>query len=156
MIRRDLPEVLAIERGSFEFPWSEEEFIRVLRQRGCIGRVAEDQKGIAGFMVYELSWRCLEVLNFAVAEDVRRRGVGRAMADDLKRRLSIQRRSRLVTHVREGNLPAQLFWRSQGLRAVMPIIRDRFDNGEDAYRFVYWVPGATVINRISSFLSPNP
>ena len=31
MIRRDMPEVLAIEHASFEFPWCEEEFLRVLR-----------------------------------------------------------------------------------------------------------------------------
>jgi len=39
MIRRDMPEVLDIESGSFEFPWSEEDFIRCLRQRNCIGMV---------------------------------------------------------------------------------------------------------------------
>ena len=37
MIRRDMPEVLAIEHASFEYPWCEEEFLRVLRQRNCIG-----------------------------------------------------------------------------------------------------------------------
>ena len=41
MIRRDMPEVLQIERTSFEYPWSEEDFIRCLRQRNCIGMVAE-------------------------------------------------------------------------------------------------------------------
>ena len=41
MIRRDMPEVLDIERDSFEFPWSEEDFMRCLRQRNCIGMVAE-------------------------------------------------------------------------------------------------------------------
>ena len=30
MIRRDMPEVLEIERKSFEFPWFEEDFIRCL------------------------------------------------------------------------------------------------------------------------------
>ena len=41
MIRRDMAEVLEIERAAFEFPWFEEEFIRCLRQRNCIGMVAE-------------------------------------------------------------------------------------------------------------------
>ena len=30
MIRRDMPEVLDIEQCGFEFPWSEEDFIRCL------------------------------------------------------------------------------------------------------------------------------
>jgi ribosomal-protein-alanine N-acetyltransferase len=54
MIRRDMPEVLAIEHASFEYPWCEEEFLRVLRQRNCIGMVAEQGERIVGFMVYEL------------------------------------------------------------------------------------------------------
>ena len=33
MIRRDMPTVLSIEESSFEFAWSEEEFIRCLRQQ---------------------------------------------------------------------------------------------------------------------------
>lgn len=39
MIRRDMQEVLEIEKSGFEFPWSEEDFIRCLRQRNCIGMV---------------------------------------------------------------------------------------------------------------------
>ena len=41
MIRRDMSDVLEIENNSFEFPWFEEDFIRCLRQRNCIGMVAE-------------------------------------------------------------------------------------------------------------------
>ena len=54
MIRRDMAEVLAIEADSFEYPWSEDDFIRCLRQRNVIGMVAELDDRIVGFMVYEL------------------------------------------------------------------------------------------------------
>ena len=37
LIRRDMDEVLSIEQGSFEYPWTEEEFLCCLRQRNCIG-----------------------------------------------------------------------------------------------------------------------
>ena len=33
MIRRDMAEVLDIEGQCFEFPWSEDDFVRCLRQR---------------------------------------------------------------------------------------------------------------------------
>ena len=33
MIRRDMPEVLHTEQQSFEFAWTEEDFLRCLRQR---------------------------------------------------------------------------------------------------------------------------
>ena len=73
MIRRDMPEVLSIEKSSFEFPWSEEDFIRCLRQRNCIGMVAEYDERVVGFMIYELHKDQLHVLNFSVRPDIRRR-----------------------------------------------------------------------------------
>ena len=73
MIRRDMPEVLAIEHASFEYPWCEEEFLRVLRQRNCIGMVAEHGERIVGFMIYELHRNKIQVLDFATHFDFRRR-----------------------------------------------------------------------------------
>ena len=49
MIRRDMTEALAIEADSFEFPWCENDFLRCLRQRNCIGMVAEHNDRIVGF-----------------------------------------------------------------------------------------------------------
>ena len=112
MIRRDMPEVLQIEQGSFEFPWSEEDFIRCLRQRNCIGMVAEHDNRIVGFMIYELHKNQLHILNFAVRPDYRRRNVGKQMAEKLIGKLSQQRRSRIVLEVRETNLVAQIFFKN--------------------------------------------
>ena len=54
MIRRDMPAVLGIENSCFEFAWNEDDFIRCLRQRNCIGMVAEEDEQVVGFMIYEL------------------------------------------------------------------------------------------------------
>ena len=133
MIRRDMAEVLEIENESFEFPWSEEEFIRCLRQRNCIGMVADCDDKVVGFMVYELHKTRLHILNFAVARSWRRRGIGRKMAGKLVGKLSSQRRTRIVLEVRETNLDAQIFFRAQGFRAVN-VLRDFYeDTTEDAY-----------------------
>ena len=133
MIRRDMPEILEIEENSFEFPWSDEDFIRCLRQRNCIGMVGEVDDQIVGFMIYELHKTRLHVLNFAVRPDCRRRGVGMQMAEKLLSKLSFQRRNRILLEVRETNLDAQLFFRSVGFRAVS-VLRDFYDDTiEDAY-----------------------
>jgi [ribosomal protein S18]-alanine N-acetyltransferase len=133
MIRRDMPDVLEIERHSFEFPWFEDDFIRCLRQRNCIGMVAEHAERVVGFMIYELHKTRLHVLNFAVAADVRRRGVGRQMIDKLVGKLSSQRRTRISLEVRETNLPAQVFFRQAGFRATT-VLREFYDDSpEDAY-----------------------
>jgi [ribosomal protein S18]-alanine N-acetyltransferase len=133
MIRRDMAEVLEIENESFEFPWSEEEFIRCLRQRNCIGMVADCDDKVVGFMVYELHKTRLHILNFAVGRSRRRQGIGRKMAGKLVGKLSAQRRTRIVLEVRETNLDAQIFFRAQGFRAVN-VLRDFYeDTTEDAY-----------------------
>ena len=74
MIRRDMPEVLQAEQESFEYAWTEEDFLRCLRQRNCIGMVAERGEKVVGFMIYELHKSKLHVLNFAVAPSCRRNG----------------------------------------------------------------------------------
>jgi [ribosomal protein S18]-alanine N-acetyltransferase len=133
MIRRDMAEVLDIERGSFEFPWFEEDFIRCLRQRNCIGMVAEHGERVVGFMIYELHKTRLHILNFAVAPEFRHRGVGRQMIDKLLGKLSSQRRVRITLEVRETNLPAQLFFKAAGFRAVTVLRSYYEDSPEDAY-----------------------
>lgn len=137
MIRRDMPAVLAIEEQSFEFAWTEDDFIRCLRQRNCIGMVAEQDEQVVGFMIYELHKNRLHVLNFAVAEEVRRHGVGRAMISKLLSKLSHERRNRIMLEVRETNLDAQLFFKQIGFRAVS-VLRDFYDDtDEDAYVMQY-------------------
>ena len=137
MIRRDMPEVLAIEHANFEYPWCEEEFLRVLRQRNCIGMVAEHGERIVGFMIYELHRTKIHVLDFATHAEFSRRGVGRQMIVKLVGKLSTQRRNRIALYVRETNLQAQLFFRVLGFRA-MEVVREHYpDTGEDAYSMQY-------------------
>ena len=133
MIRRDMPEVLAIERESFEFPWFEEDFIRCLRQRNCIGMVAEHGERVVGFMIYELHKTRLHILNFSVANGVRLRSVGRQMAEKLVSKLSGQRRTRISLEVRETNLAAQLFFKHVGFTATTVLRAYYEDSPEDAY-----------------------
>ena len=128
-----MPEVLDIEGQSFEFPWSEEDFIRCLRQRNCIGMVAEQDDRIVGYMLYELDVKQLHLLNLAVTESARRQGVGAAMVAKLRSKLGWGGRNRIMLRVSEANLPGQMFFKSQGFRAVA-VIKDFYDNGTDAYQ----------------------
>lgn len=139
MTRPHIPQVLATEQESFESPWLEEDFIRCLRQRNCIGRVAEHQDRVVGFMVYELQKNRIHVLNFAVAADFRRKGVGRQMVNNLISKLVTRktRRNRVVLEVTETNLAAQLFFREFGFRAIS-VLRDYYEGTtNDAYVMEY-------------------
>lgn len=137
LIRRDMLEVLEIERANFEFAWSEEEFLCCLRQRNCIGMVAEYNHHVVGFMIYELHKARIQILNFAVKPLAQRMKMGTHMVQRVIDKLSQQRRKEIILEVRETNLPAQLFFKSQGFRAVN-VLRNHFqDTTEDAYLMQY-------------------
>ena len=133
MIRRDMAEVLEIERTSFDHAWSEDDFLRCLRQRNCIGMVAEHDDRVVGFMIYELHKSKLHVLNFAVDPAHRRLAIGTQMAMKLVGKLSSHRRTKITLAVRESNLTAQQFFRSQAFNATKVLRGYYEDSGEDAY-----------------------
>ena len=158
LIRRDMPEVLDIEKQSFEFAWTEEDFLCCLRQRNCIGMVAEYNHRIVGFMIYELHKAKLHVLNFAVDPEFRRQAIGAQMIEKLVDKLSQQRRQEIVLEVRESNLSAQLFFKKMGFKAVL-VLRSHYDDtDESAYvmRFTLQEDDAILLpfapaNRISEY-----
>jgi len=91
----------------------------------------------------------LHVENFAVHPDYRRCGIGTAMVEKLKSKLSPIKRTSLALDVRESNLDAQLFFRHHGFKAVK-VIREAYeDTDEDAYRFAYKI-GTSGLTNISS------
>lgn len=135
MIRRDMPQVLAIEQKSFDIHWTEEDFVNCLRQRNCIGMVAEIELAVVGYMIYQLEKDSLYVLNFAVAPKWRRHRVGESMFATLVKKLSQQRRHTIRLEVRESNIGAQQFYRAMGMRAVKVLREHYIDVGEDAYQF---------------------
>ena len=157
MIRRDMPEVLLAEQESFDYAWTEEDFLRCLRQRNCIGMVAEHGEKVVGFMIYELHKNKLHILNFAVAPSYRRQGIGGQMVAKLIGKLSSHRRTRITLAVRETNLTAQLFFRAQEFRALKVLRGYYEDSGEDAYLMQYRIADDTseetddAVNRIAQY-----
>ena len=135
-MRRDMAEIVALEAASYETPWTEQDFLRCLRQRNCIGFVAVRADEVVGYVVYEMHAASLEVLNLAVAPDCRRQGVGAKLVDKVVSKIYSGRRTRVEVAVREGNLAAQLFLRDSGFKATA-VERGHFDNGEDAYLMSY-------------------
>jgi ribosomal-protein-alanine N-acetyltransferase len=148
MIQSDLVEVLAIEAASHEYPWSGEGFLRRLRRRNCIGKVATcgeygtADHAVIGFALFLLGSRCdIRLLNLAVDPVSRRCGAARGIVDHLKRKLDDRRPDRTVSAwVRETELPGLLFLRSQGFRAT-EVVRGHFtDSGEDAVVMEFRAP----------------
>ncbi len=134
LIRRDMDQIHRIEAEAFEVPWTEDDFLKSLRQRHIIGMVAENQRGdIVGFMIYALQKDRLHIMNFAVDPSSWRRGIGRQMVEKLKAKLSQQRRTVLELVIGERNLRGQLFWRAMGFEAEFVRHTPWEESDEDAY-----------------------
>lgn len=159
MIRRDMPSVLAIERASWEHDahrqptrlLGEEDFIRWLRQRNCIGMVAQSGEQVVGVMVYELQPGSLELLYLTVDPAHRRQGYGTAMIEKLRSKLSDTRRRRLRILVDERNLGGQLFLRALHIPCISTYYGLVDDDGRlpgDVYEFVHRHSSAPAVDRL--------
>ena len=94
--------------------------------------VAEHEDRVVGFMIYELQKARIHVLNFAVAGEHRRHGVGSQMVAKLVAKLSPQRRNRILLSV------ARPTWRrscsSARTDSAVSVLRSYYaDTPEDAY-----------------------
>ena len=144
----DKPAILNIENESFEDPWLEEEFDRVLEFRHVMLYVAEYEDQVVGYSVFELLPNIIHVLNFAVHHRYRRLGVGSQMVAQLLDHLSWQCKWRIMLEIRETNLQAQLFFKHNGFRAIQTL-RDYYGGTtDDAYVFHHCLE-RTLKNRIS-------
>jgi ribosomal-protein-alanine N-acetyltransferase len=118
MVRRDVPEVLELERSGFGEPWTAADIGAAMRSTGCIGTVAEHADRVVAHMVYRLHGKCIELLTLAVLPQYRRASIGTQLLARLASKLHPGRRNRITLQVHERNLPAQLFLRSCGYSAV--------------------------------------
>ncbi len=142
MTRHDMAAVLAIEHSSFEFPWTEEEFLGALKKRNVIGMVAEVghfPSKVVGFMVYELLKGQLKLHDLAVHPARRREGAGRQLVAKLIGKLSDNPngRARITIMVAEDNIDSCLFLRRQGFLAT-EVVPSPYDTSPyDGYLMEY-------------------
>lgn len=143
MIRRDMPDAAAIDADSPD-PWTEPDFHRRLRQRNCLGMVAEYGPWVVGFMVYELHPTSITLLNLTVDPGYRREGIGRQLHDKLAGKLSPGRRVSIDAVVRDDRLDAHLWLRACGYVAS-GVARGHFGDA-DGYRFAWRLPPAPAVD----------
>ena len=121
MIRRDMPEIMTAENLCGGLGWSEEEFLRVLRLRTCIGKVAErgcKEFPVHGFMIYELDRYSFRLLNIGVHPEWQRSGAASAMLNYLKGKIPNNNRTQIIADVPDHLLSAHLFLQSHGFKCT--------------------------------------
>jgi ribosomal-protein-alanine N-acetyltransferase len=113
MVRRDLVDVTALDGLKGGEPWGEEGFLSRLRNRNCIGFVAEAGLAVAGFIVYELHKRHLTILRIGGGIPAMT-----LLARKLVGKLSTHRRTRLVADIDEADDAACMALFDAGLGGV--------------------------------------
>lgn len=132
MTRKDLPEVIAIERASFADPWAMVAFERELENEFSRTPVARDDQGrVVGYAVYWVAGPEYHILNIATRQDMRRRGVGRLLMNRIIAEALRDKVEFIALEVRPSNLAARTLYRKYGFVTVGTRPR-YYHDGEDA------------------------
>ena len=128
----DIENVIAIERASFQFPWSTRFFLDELQVDCARSILAEVDGRIVGYVLFWFLPEEVDIHNIAVHPDFRRKGIGRLLLEQVVDSARRQERLRVTLDVRFSNAPAQNLYRSFGF--VIRGLRKGYysDNGEDA------------------------
>ena len=137
LVYGDLPAVLAIERRSFQTPWSLAMFVLELSKPSgiCLALPTEDGKGLAGYLVCSRYADVWHLMNIAVEPERRRRGVATELMNGLFERAG--EGARFTLEVRTSNTSAIQMYERFGFRPAGHRRRYYHDNGEDA--LIMWL-----------------
>lgn len=116
--RDDLDAVLGLEVVAFADPWTRPAFEAALKEHHARFRVARTAAGVIGYVI---AWFVLdegEIANLAVAPTARRRGVARALLEEIIGEARASRLARLFLEVRESNAAARALYTSRGFEPV--------------------------------------
>lgn len=130
MTGADLPQVAALEAALQPRPWSEQVFRDELDMRNRTYLVAAGPDGIVGFAGLMVVDDEAHVTNLLVAEDSRRRGLGRQLMVALIEIAVSQHARHLTLEVRSTNEAARALYARLGLAPVG--IRPRYYGDDDA------------------------
>lgn len=135
----DLPQVMAIERASFDHPWSDEELRRVLGQaRNCVVVAELPDVAVLGYVIFTTRRRSFNILSCGVHPSFRRRGVGSLLIRAaVVSRIGNDKTKWAEATTHETNLAAQCWLRSLGFWAELVQTDERWG---DSYVFA-WTPG---------------
>ena len=117
MREADVADVVAIERSSYQFPWSEGIFRDCLRV-GYTCRVAAVGKEIAGYGVMSVGAGEAHILNLCIGEPFRCRGLGKRMLTLLVERAAGAGMKEAFLEVRPSNTAAIRLYLAHGFEQV--------------------------------------
>lgn len=117
MTLTDVPDVIAVERASYTFPWSEGVFRDCIRV-GYLCRVVEANGELAGYGIMSYGAGEAHILNICVRADLRGQGIGRKLMLFLLERARAAQMEDVFLEVRPSNPTAIALYASLGFSQI--------------------------------------
>jgi [ribosomal protein S18]-alanine N-acetyltransferase len=114
----DAAALAALHGACFHRGWSEDEFERLLTDRGVVTHRALIGRRLAGFIMSRMIEGEAEILSVAVAAARRNRGLARQLLNLHMRRLAAFGTRTIFLEVDEDNVPARRLYQRAGFHAV--------------------------------------
>ncbi|MEM1263287.1 MAG: ribosomal protein S18-alanine N-acetyltransferase [Pseudomonadota bacterium] len=114
---RDLADVAAIERCSYEFPWSQGVFRDCLLAGYQCLAVDYDER-LAGYGILSIAAGEAHVLNLCVSQTLRGFGFGAALLDAMINRARVSEAERILLEVRPSNAHAIRLYERRGFARI--------------------------------------
>jgi [ribosomal protein S18]-alanine N-acetyltransferase len=139
LVYGDLPAVLAIERRSFQTPWSLAMFVLELSKPSGICLGIGSEAGLSGYLVCSRYADVWHLMNIAITPEDRRQGLAKELMASLFEAAGPG--ARFTLEVRTSNHAAIAMYERFGFRPSGHRRRYYHDNGEDA--LIMWLGRAT-------------
>jgi len=137
MCESDLESVLQVESSSFPRPWTRDHFLAEIQSPFGTPLVAiTPENQLAGYLCLKVVFDEAEILDVAVADPLRGRGLGRLLVEHAIELCRSQEVALLALEVRVSNLAAISLYRQLGFRETGRRKR-YYENGEDAILMDY-------------------
>ncbi len=117
MTQADLDAVAHIEQAVQPFPWTRGNFSDAL-ESGYLCRVAEQDGEVWGYVILLPVYGEAELLNIGVAAEQQRKGLGRAMLNEMLEFARNGKMQRVFLEVRASNEAALALYRSAGFSEI--------------------------------------
>lgn len=114
MTETDVFRVAELEKNIFSDAWSERGLRDTLGQKQAFVTVAEEENEIVGYCIIYYAMTEAEIARIAVAETMRRKGVGCGLLDAVRNCCKEMKVERLLLDVRESNDSARSFYQKYG------------------------------------------
>ncbi|MBE6954978.1 MAG: ribosomal-protein-alanine N-acetyltransferase [Ruminococcaceae bacterium] len=118
MAEADVPAVAELEKLCFSMPWSENAIRSELENNLSLWLVAEHDGAVCGYVGSQTVLDESDVMNIAVSESARGKGIAGNLMRELMRNLCDIGSEKLTLEVRVSNLPARGLYAKLGFQQV--------------------------------------